>query len=60
MMIDLKELIRAQLKIYINSNDDIEPGVEAKLIKIISGLLQGDDPSHADIKTIFENISVEV
>jgi len=59
-MIDLKELIRAQLKIYINSNDDIEPGVEAKLIKIISGLLQGDDPSHADIKTIFENISVEV
>ena len=52
-MIDLKELIRAQLKIYINSNDDIEPGVEAKLIKIISGLLQGDDPSHADIKTIF-------
>ena len=59
-MIELKELIRAELKQYIEANDDIKPGMEAKLIKIITDILQGDKPSLGDVKVIFDNIDVEI
>ena len=59
-MIELKDLIRAQLKLYIDTNDDIKPEMEIKLMKVISELLQGDSPSMADIEKIFAKINVEV
>jgi len=59
-MIELKDLIRAQLKLYIDTNDDIKPEMEIKLMKVISELLQGDSPSMADIEKIFAKVIVEV
>ena len=59
-MIELKDLIRAQLKLYIDTNDDIKPEMEIKLMKVISELFQGDSPSMADIEKIFAKINVEV
>ncbi len=59
-MINLEELIRAELKQYIDANDDIKPEMETRLMKVISELFQGDSPSMADIEKIFAKINVEV
>ena len=59
-MIELKDLIRAQLKLYIDTNDDIKPEMETRLMKVISELFQGDSPSMADIEKIFAKVIVEV
>ena len=59
-MIELEELVRAELKRYIDENDDIKADMEAKLMKIISDLLRGDTPTPAKLKGIFDDVKVEV
>ena len=59
-MIELEELVRAELKRYIDENDDIKADMEAKLMKIISDLLRGDKPAPAKLKSLFDNVKVEV
>ena len=59
-MIELENLVRAELKKYIDENDDIKADMETKIIKIISNLLRGDNPTPAKLKVIFDNVKVEV
>lgn len=58
-MINLEELIRAELKKYIEKNPQIDPAIEEKLLKLVTQKLRGDGYSPAKIKGLFDEIIVE-